>query len=142
MDYSAALENVNFLTVLIATVVAVVVGSIWYAESVFGKEWQKAAGLTKKDLKKANMTNAMVGMVVGTFISATALSIVMSFVGEMNAVDGALFGALIAAFFVVTSQATNYLFEQKPMALLSINGAHTVFTYALMGAVIASGLGA
>lgn len=142
MDYSVALTNISLINVLIATVVAVIAGSIWYAEPVFGREWQKAAGLKKKDLKNANMTSAMVGMVASTLIAATFLSIVMSFVGQMDTVDGALFGALIAAFFILTAQATNYLFEQKSMTLLSINGAHSILTYALMGAVIASGLGA
>lgn len=43
--------NVNEIAILVSTLLAIAVGSIWYSPLVFGKHWQKAAGLTDADLE-------------------------------------------------------------------------------------------
>ena len=47
-----ALE-VNYLAVLVAAIVNMVVGALWYSPLLFGKAWMKLTGFNKKQLKKA-----------------------------------------------------------------------------------------
>lgn len=136
MDYSVALEGVNLLGVLVAVAASVVVGFIWYAEPVFGKDWQKAAGLSKKDLEKANMVTSMGGMVIATLIATVFLAIILQIAGITDVVDGALFGGLLGAFIVGPSYATNYLFEQRSMTLLATNVGYNVVSLIIAGAIL------
>lgn len=45
----------NWLAVLVAAFVPVLVGFIWYNPKVFGNAWMKAAGITHDSTKGANM---------------------------------------------------------------------------------------
>ncbi len=47
--------NVNFLAILVAALVPLIMGFIWYNPKVFGKAWQQAAGVTDEKMKGANM---------------------------------------------------------------------------------------
>lgn len=47
--------HINFLAVLVAALVPLVMGFIWYNPKVFGTAWQKAAGLSDEKMKTVNM---------------------------------------------------------------------------------------
>lgn len=47
--------HINFLAVLVAALVPMVMGFIWYNPKVLGDAWIKAAGLNEEKLKGANM---------------------------------------------------------------------------------------
>ena len=47
--------NVNFLAVIVAALVPMLVGFIWYNSKVFGNAWMQACGLTEEKMKGANM---------------------------------------------------------------------------------------
>ena len=47
--------DINFLAVLVAALVPMIMGFIWYNPKVLGNAWMKAAGLDEEKLKGANM---------------------------------------------------------------------------------------
>ena len=47
--------EINFLAVLVAALVPMVMGFIWYNPKVLGTAWQKETGLTDEKIKGANM---------------------------------------------------------------------------------------
>ncbi len=47
--------DINFLAVLVAALVPMAIGFIWYNPKVLGNAWMKAAGLDEEKLKGANM---------------------------------------------------------------------------------------
>ena len=47
--------EINFLILLAATLIPLVVGFIWYNKKVFGVAWMKAAGVSEDSAKNANM---------------------------------------------------------------------------------------
>jgi hypothetical protein len=47
--------HVNFLVLLGATLVPLVIGFIWYNQKVFGTAWMAATGMTPENAKGANM---------------------------------------------------------------------------------------
>jgi hypothetical protein len=46
----------NITAVLIASIIPMIIGFIWYNPKVFGKSWAEAAGLSEEKMKNANMT--------------------------------------------------------------------------------------
>src|SRR6266576_2435083 len=64
--------QVNWLAVVLATVSTMVVGSVWYAPQVFGKEWEKLAKIDPK--KRASAPRAIGITLVVSFISAYVLA--------------------------------------------------------------------
>ncbi len=47
--------EINFIALLVAAIVTLVVGFIWYHPKVFGTIWMKENNFTAEDLKKGNM---------------------------------------------------------------------------------------
>lgn len=47
--------KVNFLIILVAALVPLVVGFIWYNPKIFGNAWKNAANVTDEQMKGANM---------------------------------------------------------------------------------------
>ena len=126
--------SINYLAVLVATVLAFGLGSIWYGKPLFGSAWQSEMGLSDEDIQSRNM-----GMIFGTtfVVAFIAMLFLAVFMGPNATVaTGALHGAIIAAAFIATSIATHYLFSQKSMKLFLIDAGYDVVRYALAGAVL------
>lgn len=139
MQYADALQSVNWLAVVVATLLAFVLGYVWYHEKVFGTAWMKAVGLSKKQVQSADMGKTMGGTFVLALISNAFLAVVMYAIGNtvLSLSDGAVFGMLIGAFFVATAFAIHYLYEQKSsLELWAINSGYNVLTFVVAGAVI------
>ncbi len=67
--------KINFLIVLAAAVVPLIIGFVWYNSKVFGKAWMKASDMSEEKAKGANM-----GVVFGlTFLFSFFLAFAIQF---------------------------------------------------------------
>jgi hypothetical protein len=131
--------QVNYWAVLAATASSMVVGSIWYAQSVFGKTWIK---LAKIDMKKDRGSVAKpIGVtLVVSFITAYVLAHV-AYLSNQFFQDSFLQDALTTAFwvwlgFTAARFITHDAFESRPMKLTAITLGNEFVTIMLMGLVI------
>lgn len=134
LDY---VQELNWLAVVAATLVAFVVGAVWYMPALFGKAWMKATGLTEKDTQKANMAQAISLTIVGTFVAAMAIGVLVQVLALTEAWQGAAFGALIAIALVGTNKVMQSQFELRPLSYNVITTACDVVAMGLMGAILA-----
>jgi hypothetical protein len=109
------------------------VGAIWYG-ALFGKAWQKAAGLSDEDVQGGNMAvifgltfvfEFLIAMVLWHLIARTSPA---PFVVMMMAIGFAI-GIMIPAIGI------NYLYQRKSLTLFAIDSAHFVLGMAAMGGV-------
>ena len=77
----------NFIAILVAALVPMVLGFIWYNPKVLGNAWMNAAGLTEEKLKGANM--AVI------FIVSFILSFLMAFFMQMIVIHQFHFGSML-----------------------------------------------
>ena len=49
------MPEVNYLAVIAAAVATFALGGLWYSPALFGKAWQREAGVTEEKMKSANM---------------------------------------------------------------------------------------
>ena len=47
--------DINWLAMLVAALVPLAVGALWYSPLLFANVWMKTTGLTEEQLKKGNM---------------------------------------------------------------------------------------
>ncbi len=133
---SNGFESVNWLAIVVATIVTFVIGGIWYHEKVLGTKWMHAVGLKKKDLENANMGKVFGTSFVLAFVTSVFLAIFADVLQIGTAFDGALFGAVIGAVFVATSLGTQYVFAQRSFDLFAIDASYVIITFAVMGSII------
>jgi hypothetical protein len=130
--------EVNYVAVLLAMVSSMVVGSIWYAQGVFGKTWAKLAKVdTKKDVSPAKpIIVTMIVSLMTAYVLAhvTFLSYNFFSVSFLNA-------ALTTAFwtwlgFTAARIITHDAFEGRPTTLTLLNITHELVTFLIMGLII------
>lgn len=130
MDISA----LNWLAIVVATVVTFVVGFVWYNPKVFGTAWMKEAGLTEEKTKSANMGKVFGSAFVMSFI--LMFNMAMMFGGEIGGSDGALYGFLTGFGFVTMGIGVNAMYEQKSFKYIVINGGYWMVSLAISGYII------
>ena len=69
--------HMNLVVLLIAAVVPMLVGFIWYNPKVFGNAWMQASGLTEDKIKDANMALIFGVTFVFSFLLATSLQMMV-----------------------------------------------------------------
>ncbi|MFC0603440.1 DUF1761 domain-containing protein [Winogradskyella pulchriflava] len=157
--------EINFLAVLVAAIVPMVMGFLWYNPKLFGNAWMREAGMTEEKMKSGNM-----GVIFGV---SFLLSILLAFftqtlsihqfgalgmIGGDPAMDGILpsfqafmddygtayrtykhgaFHGLLAGLFIVFPiLATNGLFERKSWKYIFINTGYWTVTLVIMNAIV------
>lgn len=135
LDY---IYELNWITVVVAACVGMLVNAAWYSDILFGKTWLKAVKLKKKDTEKPAVS---VGLVIALFtlvITSAALGVLVSVLKLSGALDGVLLGVLVATGFLVTNSGMHKLYEQRPFTLFAVTAVGDILTLAAMGAILAT----
>jgi len=159
MDYP-----VNIIAVLVAALVPLILGSIWFNPSVLGKVWMKASNMTEEKVKGANIPLIMIlSFVLNFFIAFILGSMVVHQTGLFalfaNDTDttgvaelqklmevhgnkfrsfghGVLHGVIAGLFFATPMIATHALYERRGFKYIAINGGYWIISLAIMGGII------
>jgi len=136
--------EVNYLAVIVAVVVSMVVGFVWYSPFLLGNQWRKERGFTADEWKKAQKEAGKWYAVSAIFALITAYVLYHVMVMSMNFFDyPKLQTGLTSAFwmwlgFVMPVQATATLFGNRNFKLLGIDTGFQLVSLLAMGAVIGS----
>src|SRR5688572_10188387 len=130
----------NWLAIVIAALIPMIMGFIYYHPKVFGKAWMNSLGMTEADTKKGNMGVIFGVSLVMSFLIAFFLLPNVDGPGQEGPYDsfkhGAAHGVILGLLVAMPVLVTNGLFERKNFKNLAINTLYWVITLALMGGVI------
>lgn len=123
---------INWWMIVIAALLRMVVGSVWYSPAVFAKPWQQLAGITPE-----SMQQGLVRAIVVDF----AMSLVLSFVlfhavvyaGASSWWAGALVGLLAWLGFVLATHLPLWGYENRNLRLIAIGAGSNLVSMLLMG---------
>lgn len=106
-----SLADVNWVIVLVAVVVNMVVGFVWYSKQGFGKQWQALVGKSDAELKgdEAMIYGATIVLAV---IEAIFLSFVVEKFAATNLTEGALVGIMVWVGVVLPTSLVTTLFSK------------------------------
>lgn len=130
---------VNYWAVLVAAIVSMVIGFVWYGP-LFGKTWMKLSGHTPKDMEKAKkkgMGKSYALMIVSTLVMSYVLAHFVDYAGAVTAWGGVVAGVWIWLGFIATVTLGKVLWEGKPWSLWVLDNAHYLVSLAVMGAILA-----
>jgi len=139
--------NPNWIALIVAAIIPLVTGFIWYNPKVFGTVWMKESGMTEEKAKSMNPGKTYGLAVIFAFIAAFFLLGQVLLGGGpgmphgpegefMTFKHGAFHGALVALMVVLPVFATNALFEQKSAKYVAINVGYWLVTFAIMAGIL------
>jgi len=134
--------HINWLAILATTVLAMVIGAIWYSPMLFANPWVKLIGLDPNDKKTMDemQKGAMPGYllaVVGNILTAYILVHFLTYAGATTFTQGMATGFWAWLGFFALPSAMSYKFENRPWALYCINVGMPLVNLLLMGGILA-----
>ncbi|MEO8240354.1 MAG: DUF1761 domain-containing protein [Flavobacterium sp.] len=157
--------EINFIALLVAAIVTLVVGFIWYHPKVFGTIWMRENNLTEEDLRKGNMLkifgltylfslmitmilmaltihqSGAIGMVGGPPMLDHVKPSFTAFMADYGMAyrtfkHGALHGFMAGLFFAFPLIGINGLFERKSWKYILIHAGFWAVCLTLMGGIV------
>ena len=127
------MPDVNWLAVLAAAISAFLLGGLWYSPALFGKAWQRDAGLTDEQLKGGNPAKIYGGSFVLSLVAAATFAM---FLGKLPVGTATAYGFCAGLTWVAASFGINYLFERRSVGLFLVNGGYHTLQFTLYGLIL------
>ncbi len=128
--------DINVLAVIVAAVVNMVVGAVWYSRSVFGKEWMKLTG-RKLDEMGGGGTGYAVAAVCA-LVQSWILAHFVTYAGSDTFWKGLVTGFWVWLGFVATVAAVHLVFEGRSWMLWKINAGYFLVVLLINGGLLAA----
>jgi hypothetical protein len=130
------LTGVNWVAVIVAAVVGIVIGFVWYRPQVFGRRWAQESGIDLPQPGEVPPPMTLVGAVVTAGLTAYVLAVLIRGLGAATLVNGAIVGALVWLGFVATWLGSGVFFEGRSVKWWAINAGQALVSLVVTGAII------
>lgn len=132
--------DINWLALLAAVVINMVVGFIWYSPALFAKDWAKLTG--RKMDEMGDGTKGYILTTIGAFVQAFILLHFVTYVSVFypeykNWEVGLMTGIWAWLGFVLIPQGVNTVFANTRKKLLGINTGYFLVVLAINGVLLA-----
>lgn len=153
----------NLYAILVAALVTLVVGFVWYNPKVFGTVWMKETGMTDEKARQSNMLKVF-GLTIfySLMLSFIMPALVIHQMGALGMIGGdpslakpsyeafladygmafrtfkhgALHGFMSGVFIALPITSINGLFEQKSWKYMLITAGYWIVSMTIMGGII------
>ena len=136
--------SINYLAVLVSTIVIFALGGLWYSPALFAKRWIRLQNKTEEQMRAeaaaANMPLLYFAAFVCAFLQSWVLAMVighMSQVAEMSIAHAAVFSALLWVGFAGSTSFASALFSGAPRQLWAINSLYNLVSFVIAGIILA-----
>ncbi|MDB5471242.1 MAG: hypothetical protein JWR84_2802 [Caulobacter sp.] len=126
------MKSINWIGVVVALIVGQALGFGWYG-FLFAEKWMALSGVTAESANSMGM----VWGVVQNLVIVVGLAWLVGKTGTNGYVNGAIFGALVCAFFGLGTMALRFIYGHDNTGLIPIDGGYMLLQYILSGAILA-----
>src|SRR3989441_3420630 len=131
--------NVNLLAVLVAAVLTIVLGAVWYSPVLFAKQWMHAHGYTPEkveEMKRRGGVRAYAVSFVCYLVMAYVVGLLVSYTQAAGVVQGVWLGVLARLGFAAALGLTGNMFSDKPIAVWVIDAGYQLAQLLVMSIVL------
>ena len=131
--------SINVWAVVLSAVVSMVIGMVYYARPVFGKQWIKLAQIDEKRMKK-EVTRIMPLIFIAALVTADVVAYFMflyhQFFASSWEISGLVSAVILWLGISVTTTFVHNVFEQRPTQLTYLTMGNRLLTLLATGAIL------
>ena len=120
------------LIVLLAVILSMALGFIWYSPLLFGPLWMRLVGITEKKKRKGAMVFGLLSSAAFAFLLALSM-----LVSQGSLRETALSMAYVWLLFGFLLRLPHFFFEQRSFKLFWIYATHDLANMLLIGCTVA-----
>ena len=132
-------QSVNWWAIIVAAIVNMVLGGLWYSPLLMAKPWMALMSLKPEDMKSqgAKATRGYIISAVVSLIIAGSLAI-LTHRFHVNTVEGGFkLGLVVGIGLVAAPGAANYAFDTRSYRLYFINAGYSLIGTVIMSMIVA-----
>jgi hypothetical protein len=127
---------INWWPIIVATLLRMVVGSIWFSPIAFVKPWQALAGVTPEQMQQGLAKAIVIDLIMSLILSFVLYHSVMYATGSApSLLTGAGVGLLSWLGFILATHLPLWAYENRPLKLIAIGAGSNLVSLVLMGAL-------
>jgi hypothetical protein len=134
--------DINYLAVLVAAIINMIVGALWYSPALFATQWSKLVGRKVEDMRKEagpGYAVAGLGALVQSFILAHFVFYLAAFYPTYSSFTIGVWTGLMAwTAFVAIPQGVNTIFAGTRKKLWAINTGYFLVVLVINGVLLAA----
>jgi Protein of unknown function (DUF1761) len=131
MNFSNLIPNIQWIPVIVLTIVSFLIGFAWHQPFLFGKTWKLEN--FQNNMPKINAPLIFGGTAIMHFLAILSLSAVLSGHGGIN---GLTTGFLISIVWILPAMSGTYLFANRSIKLLVIDSGLYIILFSLFGFIL------
>lgn len=128
--------DVHWLAVVVAAVINMVIGAVWYSKGLFGKEWAKLTGRKLEEMGSGGKGYTVAA--VAALVQAWVLAHFVAYALSNTFMEGAVTGFWLWLGFVGLGMAAGYVFEGKSWMLWKVNSGYALVVLLINGGLLAA----
>jgi hypothetical protein len=128
--------SINFWALIVAALIRIALGALWYSPIAFFESWRKTVGLDHATVN-AGIGRAVAVDVIGALVMAFVLVHSVIYAEAATLLQGAAIGFWNWLGFVAVVLLSATMHENRPLRYFLINAGYNLIALVLMGAVLA-----
>jgi hypothetical protein len=131
--------HINFWAVLLGGVASMVIGMIYYSNSIVGKQWKKLAKIDTKLFEKEmalNMTQVFIYALITAYSVAYVACLYQAFYNSSWMTAGLVSSLVLFVGIAATTVVIHDTLNQKPSKLIGITLGNRFLSILAMGLII------
>jgi Protein of unknown function (DUF1761) len=133
------IPDINYLAVLVAVIVSMVIGLVFYHRAVFGRTWMNLVGHTDETVGGGSPLTYPI-VVVASFLTAWVLAgaafLAYKFYEGSFLVSALITGWILWLSFTVARMLVHDLFDTRSLKLTALNALHEFITVTAMALIV------
>lgn len=127
--------DVNWVAVIVAAIVNMVVGAVWYSKPLFAKEWSKLTGRKMDQMGDGSMSYGVAA--IGALLQSYILAHFVVYAAATTFWEGVVTGFWLWLGFVAVVVAVHNMFEGRSWSLWKINAGYFLIVLLINGGLLA-----
>ena len=120
---------------VVAVLVKIIVGAVWYSPALFLKQWQQLGGVSVETMR-GGLAKGMITWIIGALLMAFVLAHAVYYAGARSAATGAAVGFFNWLGFILVVQLDDWAAAKRPTGYLAINAGANLVSLLVMGAIL------
>lgn len=122
---------------LVAVLVKIVVGWVWFSPAGFLRQWQTVSAVTDEQMR-GGMAKGMATWIVGSIVMTFVLAHAVAYAGATTVGQGMTVGFWNWVGFIFVVQMDQWAAAKRPFQLVLLNSGSYLVALVIMGAILAA----
>ena len=123
---------INYLAILVVSIIGYIIPMLWYSEKLFGKSWKKLSGI--KDMKPT--PKIIIGGFILTIIFNAVIAIIIELTNANDLLGGLFIGFILWLGFIATTLFNPVLYKNSSIKLYLIDAIPMFISMLISGAIL------